>query len=52
MFKPLPSDDPRQRKPDIGLAQRTLGWQPTIELDEGLRHTIGYFDALMKETAA
>lgn len=52
VFKPLPSDDPRQRKPDIGLAQRTLGWQPTIELDEGLRHTIGYFDSLMKESAA
>ncbi|MCX5521137.1 MULTISPECIES: UDP-glucuronic acid decarboxylase family protein [Kaistia] len=52
VFKPLPSDDPRQRKPDIGLAQRTLGWQPTIELDEGLRHTIGYFDQLMKDDAA
>jgi UDP-glucuronate decarboxylase len=51
VFKPLPSDDPRQRQPDIGLAQRVLGWQPTIELDEGLGHTIRYFDALMKETA-
>ena len=50
VFKPLPSDDPRQRQPDIGLAQRVLGWQPTIELDEGLGHTIRYFDALMKET--
>ncbi|WEK49633.1 MAG: SDR family oxidoreductase [Candidatus Kaistia colombiensis] len=52
VFQPLPSDDPRQRKPDIGLAQRVLGWQPTIELDEGLRHTIAYFDALMTEGAA
>jgi len=52
VFRELPSDDPRQRKPDIGLAQRTLDWKPTIELDEGLRHTIGYFDALMKESAA
>jgi len=51
VFRPLPSDDPRQRKPDISLAQRTLGWEPTVELDEGLRHTIGYFDALMKESA-
>lgn len=52
VFMPLPSDDPRQRQPDIGLAQRLLGWQPTIELDEGLGHTIRYFDQLMSETPA
>jgi len=39
----LPSDDPRQRKPDIGLARRALGWQPTVELAEGLDRTIRYF---------
>jgi UDP-glucuronate decarboxylase len=52
VFQPLPSDDPRQRRPDITLAGKTLGWRPTIELDEGLRHTIAYFDALLAETAA
>ena len=52
VFQPLPSDDPRQRKPDITLAGKTLGWKPTIELDEGLRHTIAYFDGLLAETAA
>jgi UDP-glucuronate decarboxylase len=43
VFKPLPADDPTQRKPDIGLARRTLGWQPRVELEEGLERTIGYF---------
>ncbi|WP_029074874.1 UDP-glucuronic acid decarboxylase family protein [Kaistia adipata] len=52
VFQPLPSDDPRQRQPDITLAGKTLGWKPTIELDEGLRHTIAYFDGLLAETAA
>jgi UDP-glucuronate decarboxylase len=41
--KPLPEDDPLQRQPDISLAQKQLGWQPTIELDEGLDRTIAYF---------
>ncbi|GAB1393996.1 SDR family oxidoreductase [Rhodocyclaceae bacterium] len=40
---PLPSDDPRQRKPDITLAQKHLGWTPTIPLDAGLKKTIEYF---------
>jgi UDP-glucuronate decarboxylase len=43
-FKPLPSDDPLQRQPDISLAQSTLGWTPTVELREGLRKTIEYFE--------
>jgi UDP-glucuronate decarboxylase len=44
VFKPLPSDDPKQRRPDITLATRTLdGWQPKIQLEEGLRSTIAYF---------
>jgi dTDP-glucose 4,6-dehydratase len=41
--RPLPVDDPKQRQPDIGLAKRLLGWEPTVGLDEGLRHTIEYF---------
>ena len=41
--KPLPSDDPRQRQPDITRARETLGWEPTIPLAEGLRPTIEYF---------
>jgi UDP-glucuronate decarboxylase len=41
--EPLPSDDPRQRQPDISLAKEKLGWEPTIELDEGLAKTITYF---------
>ena len=40
---PLPADDPRQRSPDIGLAREVLGWQPKVELDEGLARTIAYF---------
>ncbi|MDX9746901.1 MAG: SDR family oxidoreductase [Paludibacter sp.] len=45
IFKPLPSDDPRQRRPDISLAHEALGgWQPTIQLEEGLKRTIRYFE--------
>jgi UDP-glucuronate decarboxylase len=43
IFKPLPEDDPTQRKPDISLARAKLGWTPTIELEEGLARTILYF---------
>jgi UDP-glucuronate decarboxylase len=46
-YLPLPQDDPKRRRPDIGLAASTLGWQPTVELDAGLRRTIEYFDALL-----
>ncbi|MBQ8672655.1 MAG: SDR family oxidoreductase [Bacteroides sp.] len=42
-FKPLPHDDPKQRKPDITLAKEVLGWEPRIPLDEGLKHIINYF---------
>jgi UDP-glucuronate decarboxylase len=41
--KALPSDDPKQRRPDIALARKTLGWEPTTPLDQGLRKTIDYF---------
>jgi UDP-glucuronate decarboxylase len=43
VFKPLPSDDPRQRQPDISLAKQVLGWSPTTELELGLERTIRYF---------
>jgi UDP-glucuronate decarboxylase len=43
VFKPLPSDDPTQRKPDISLAREKLGWTPQIALNEGLDKTIAYF---------
>lgn len=45
----LPSDDPRQRKPDIGLARDVLGWEPKTQLREGLGRTIAYFDELLSE---
>jgi len=41
--KPLPSDDPTQRQPDISLANQRLGWQPSVAVDDGLRRTIDYF---------
>lgn len=44
VHKPLPSDDPRQRKPDIQLAKNTLNWEPKIFLEEGLNKTIAYFE--------
>jgi UDP-glucuronate decarboxylase len=44
-FKPLPEDDPKQRRPDITLAKKALGWAPAIQLDEGLDRTIAYFKA-------
>jgi UDP-glucuronate decarboxylase len=47
IFKPLPVDDPKQRCPDITLAKKTLGWQPTVDLDDGLSRTIDYFRRLM-----
>jgi UDP-glucuronate decarboxylase len=47
-YRDLPEDDPKQRKPDIALAQRTLGWQPGIKLEDGLKKTIAYFDDLLR----
>jgi len=43
VFKPLPEDDPRQRRPDITRARRVLGWEPRVELAEGLARTLKYF---------
>ncbi len=45
IYKPLPQDDPRQRKPDITLARTKLGWEPKVALREGLRTTIDWFKA-------
>ncbi len=42
-YHPLPTDDPRQRQPDIDLARSKLGWQPKVSLDDGLKETIAYF---------
>ena len=49
--KPLPTDDPRQRQPDIELARSTIDWQPRVVLEEGLQHTIAYFDKLLAAMA-
>ena len=46
--KPLPSDDPTQRQPDISLAKERLGWKPLITLDEGLARTIDYFRTVVR----
>ena len=50
-FRPLPGDDPKQRRPDITLAKEKLGWEPTIPLDKGLEKTISYYKALTSERA-
>jgi UDP-glucuronate decarboxylase len=51
-FRPLPQDDPQQRQPNIEKAKAVLGWAPTIQLEEGLRRTIGYFDDLLRSGQA
>ena len=48
VFKELPQDDPKQRKPDISLASSSLDWQPKVALEDGLAETISYFKLLMK----
>lgn len=49
IHRPLPDDDPRQRQPDIALARTTLGWEPRVKLEQGLKSTIAYFDQLLRE---
>jgi UDP-glucuronate decarboxylase len=48
VYMPLPEDDPKQRQPDIGLAKKVLGWQPKVDLEEGLIKTIDYFISTIK----
>jgi UDP-glucuronate decarboxylase len=48
VFRPLPSDDPKQRKPDISRAEATLGWRPSVPLRDGLVSTIDYFETQMR----
>ena len=52
VFKPLPTDDPLQRKPDIGLAKKHLDWEPRIDLENGLKQTIAYFESLISNNCA
>jgi NAD-dependent epimerase/dehydratase len=52
VFKPLPSDDPRQRRPDISKAKDLLDWTPSTPLEEGLKLTISYFDTLLRSGEA
>lgn len=51
VFHPLPVDDPRQRRPDIAVAKRELGWEPTVALEDGLKSTIAYFDRQLSKPA-
>src|SRR5258706_1519267 len=46
-YKPLPTDDPLQRQPDISLARKALGWEPQKQLDDGLKSTVAYFDRVI-----
>jgi UDP-glucuronate decarboxylase len=46
-FRPLPADDPKQRKPEIAFAREMLGWEPRIALEEGLKKTIAYFEGML-----
>ena len=52
VHKPLPSDDPTQRCPNITVAREKLGWEPAIKLEAGLKKTIAYFDTLLGEKKA
>jgi UDP-glucuronate decarboxylase len=49
-YQPAREDDPGRRKPNIQLAQKQLGWEPTVPLEEGLLHTISYFDELLRNS--
>ena len=49
IYKPLPVDDPKQRRPDISKAKALLGWEPVVDRAEGLKKTYDYFRSLPKE---
>jgi UDP-glucuronate decarboxylase len=46
VFQPLPEDDPMQRQPNISVARKVLGWEPKVQLEEGLVKTINYFKSI------
>ena len=48
VFMPLPVDDPRQRQPDVSLAESTFGWKPKVNLEDGLKETVAYFRTLLR----
>jgi UDP-glucuronate decarboxylase len=50
VYRPLPTDDPKQRQPNIRRAEESLNWRPTLALREGLMKTIAYFDDLLATT--
>jgi dTDP-glucose 4,6-dehydratase len=50
VYKPLPADDPRRRRPDITRARQILGWEPKVGLEEGLRQTIEWFRQALKRS--
>ncbi len=50
LYEPLPTDDPKRRRPDISRARELLGWQPEIALDDGLSRTIAFFRESLAET--
>jgi UDP-glucuronate decarboxylase len=52
VYHPLPVDDPRQRRPDIAVAKRELGWEPTVALAGGLKSTIAYFERQLAKPSA
>jgi dTDP-glucose 4,6-dehydratase len=51
VYEPLPQDDPKQRRPDISKAKRLLGWEPKIQLEEGLKMSLEYFEGAVKKLA-
>jgi UDP-glucuronate decarboxylase len=51
VHRPLPQDDPRQRRPDISQAQELLGWQPRTPLKDGLARTMAYFEELLRDNS-
>jgi UDP-glucuronate decarboxylase len=52
VYRPLPQDDPTQRRPDISRARKLLGWQPTVQLRQGLERTVPYFAERLKRSTA
>ena len=49
-YRPLPTDDPTRRRPDITLAQERLGWRPLVDTEDGLTRTVEFFESLQEST--